>query len=926
MAYQKTAREKEIENRLRKDYFQEFDAEEVLGDVDFCVAIPSDNLQLNDREYLLWAEAKKSSNIDIRKSLVQLILTIGKAKTYEKCLPPAYLGAFDAEKIAFVPYYCAIDLFSLSHINWSVRPSDHESETFLKVFSLMSDILDREMILFNFEKDEQELRLFIKRNFISGKSKISKVRINKTNFTAIYQKWLHEVRPTINANWEVAKRQGILDADFYLADVMSKDNSYLQLKDKLRVLLCRNHYEFDREIDDMGFFKSRGAEFNDKQKAHTHFWNRYDRPPLREYWDYIVMRRDLLVPQDVREVKGAFFTPAKWVNLSHDYLAQEFGDNWQEEYYIWDCAAGTGNLLANLTNKYRIWASTLDKADVDVIHDRINAMNNASGSDNGANLLDTHVFQFDFLNDSFDNLPQMLKQIIDSDEERKKLIIYINPPYAEASNARTPSGTGSNRPGLSETYVKREYKRSLGRAANELFAQFFARVVREIPDCHLAMFSTLKILQGPNFEEFRNNFPAKLARVFLVPANTFDNVSGTFPIAFQIWHTEQKEKFKIIVSDVYSPREYKIGKKTLYSYDKGNLIIDWLRNYFDNKSRPLVFLRFLGTDFQNNSGVFLTLSPSEADVKQVKGHWMTYKNFEQMCVYFTVRHITERTWINNQDQFLSPDELWVFDRDFRSDCIVYALFHNKNRISCHDCINHFIPFTEKDVDAKDCFKSHFLIDYIKGKVEPEYIQNKKDKNTELDVFTNNEERATTVIQEELIFSAEAQKVLQAGKILWRYYHQQQSAFPDASLFDIRMHFQGFSKSKNGKLQMNSESGDSTYTGLLRELRQAHAALAKKIEPKIYEYGFLKPNYDSVVRKAEKTGFLTAEVAKPPSKPKESFPPFNEESQVEPKAGLRPNITVNIINNNKFEKPVGAVIMNGSTADIKDIIEIKKEKE
>jgi len=57
-----------------------------------------------------------------------------------------------------------------------------------------------------------------------------------------------------------------------------------------------------------------------------------------------------------------------------------------------------------------------------------------------------------------------------------------------------------------------------------------------------------------------------------------------------------------------------------------------------------------------------------------------------------------------------------------------------------------------------------------------------------------------------------------------------------------------------------------------------------------------------------------------------FPPFNEESQVEPKAGLRPNITVNIINNNKFEKPVGAVIMNGSTADIKDIIEIKKEKE
>ena len=46
MAYKLTAREKEIENRLRKDYFAAFDAEEVLGDVDFAVGIPQDELQL----------------------------------------------------------------------------------------------------------------------------------------------------------------------------------------------------------------------------------------------------------------------------------------------------------------------------------------------------------------------------------------------------------------------------------------------------------------------------------------------------------------------------------------------------------------------------------------------------------------------------------------------------------------------------------------------------------------------------------------------------------------------------------------------------------------------------------------------------------------------------------------------------------------
>ena len=132
----------------------------------------------------------------------------------------------------------------------------------------------------------------------------------------------------------------------------------------------------------------------------------------------------MLVPQDVRERKGAFFTPRKWVELSQKYLADVLGEDWQDEYYVWDCAGGTGNLLAGLTNKYNIWASTLDQADVNAMHDRI---------DHGANLLKSHVFQFDFLNDDFTKLPQGLLDIINDENKRKKLVVYINPPYAEVS-------------------------------------------------------------------------------------------------------------------------------------------------------------------------------------------------------------------------------------------------------------------------------------------------------------------------------------------------------------------------------------------------------------------------------------------------------------------------------------------------------------
>ena len=59
------------------------------------------------------------------------------------------------------------------------------------------------------------------------------------------------------------------------------------------------------------------------------------------------------------------------------------------------------------------------------MHDRIK---------NGANLLDEHVFQFDFLNDEFKKLPKPLQDIINNPEKREKLVVFINSPYAEASS------------------------------------------------------------------------------------------------------------------------------------------------------------------------------------------------------------------------------------------------------------------------------------------------------------------------------------------------------------------------------------------------------------------------------------------------------------------------------------------------------------
>ena len=85
------------------------------------------------------------------------------------------------------------------------------------------------------------------------------------------------------------------------------------------------------------------------------------------------------------------------------------------------------------------------------------------------------------------------------------------------------------------------------------------------------------------------------------------------------------------------------------------------------------------------------------------------------------------------------------------------------------------------------------------------------------------------------FSPEAKAVFKAGRELWLYYHAQPNCNVNASLYDIRAHFQG----RNAKDRMNNKSNDERYMKLITDIRDSLKILSQKIEPKIYEYGFLK---------------------------------------------------------------------------------------
>jgi hypothetical protein len=364
-----------------------------------------------------------------------------------------------------------------------------------------------------------------------------------------------------------------------------------------------------------------------------------------------------------------------------------------------------------------------------------------------------------------------------------------------------------------------KYHSQLAGANRELFAQFLIRIYNEIPNCLIANFSSLKNLSGAHFKKFRDNFRAKLERLFVCPADTFDNVNGQFSIGFSFCNTSKKEAFDHITADAFDKNGSFFDTKEIYSYHDSRYFSEWVNSFRLKSDLPIGWLE--GTtrnSFQHNSIIFILNGEKQMVVP--RGMPISSENLIRCCVCFAVRKVIPADWLNNRDQFLYPNDNWKTDKKFLSDCLAYTLFHGKNSIQTIHGVNHWIPFTEEEVNSRSKFESNFMTDYIAGRIE----------RTNGGLFSNGRKKG-----KKLVFSPEAKAVFKAGKKLWTYYHAQPKCNVNASLYDIREYFQG--RNANGK--MNNKSTDEIYNTLIADLRSALKVLAEKITPKVYEYGFLK---------------------------------------------------------------------------------------
>jgi hypothetical protein len=580
---------------------------------------------------------------------------------------------------------------------------------------------------------------------------------------------------------------------------------------------------------------------------YEYFWNTYDYVSDSETIDGIHSKLDRLTDDSQRRFEGEFYTPLDFGKKAVRYWNEALGKNWYKsgKYRIWDMAAGTGNLEYHLpaeAYKY-LYMSTLHASEADHLKKVFPSAT---------------CFQYDYLNDDVEyvflegklpfkpswKLPEKLRAELS--DPTITWIVYINPPFATAQDAKSD---GSSKKGVSKTKVEIVMDRKKTKhTKRELFAQFMFRVTHELPEnTYLGMFSTIKYLNAPDSIEYRDKFfNFKYEKGFLFHSKCFHGVTGDFPIAFLIWNLSKRKTDEVVKIDIANASSDTVGIKYLKLLEKKDVLNNWFKrpkNSIDyilpalsngitvkngnvdarHRARPdfLASICSKGNDFQNAKYITILSSPSVS----AGAFSVIEDNFEKALTLHAVRKIPKPTWLNDRNQFLIPRI--EPNKEFYNDCVIWSLFSNSNQTTAlkdvsylgrvYQINNNFFPFSIQQLKHWEIKDSDFKLQVLRG--ENRFVAN---------WILNND------------LSIEAKLVLDKAEVVYKLFFANLNKMVtknwridtwDAGWFQIR----------------RCLSEHNLATDALDELILANAQLANKILPLIEEYGFLDKDevYDSV---------------------------------------------------------------------------------
>ena len=478
-------------------------------------------------------------------------------------------------------------------------------------------------------------------------------------------------------------------------------------------------------------------------RAFETFWQQYDRGSYTlDEIKQITEIGDTLLGETSRRLRGDFYTPPIWVDRAHQMIEEELGENWRDEFIVWDPACG----MLNLTRDYRfkdgnLFCSTLFEEDL-----RISDSYNKGAV----------KFQYDFLNDDMqihdpgvtaEDILDMARngklkmpvELVEALYENKPLVIYGNPPYGSNGNGTKSDG---RKGGIAKTAVC-VLMSDLGHAKQELYTQFIwrtkelAKMFGYTSDFHFFFFNNKTFLTSPNFGKFMDELTSEFTFKdgFMMNASEFSGTSSTWGIVFshfEIGGTNQREfEYQVLGSNSDMSID-KLADWRGRSVRRGETISDWFAEVALPREKQSTFpLTKNGFDAPTAKSIYLTprsgtigyLQNQSSNVQfsdkytgmyslgfsHGHGRDITRDNLTRAAVTFSIRRSVQEVisdqkllWVRDKDIFTYPSDDLLTD-EFVADCVVYSLFDRQSKQtslrdyeyngSTYRVINEFFPFS-----------------------------------------------------------------------------------------------------------------------------------------------------------------------------------------------------------------------------------------
>lgn len=560
------------------------------------------------------------------------------------------------------------------------------------------------------------------------------------------------------------------------------------------------------------------------------FFENYNREYTSKEKDKFAEISDRLIEDTNRRNKGEFYTPTLFVDYAHKMISEQLGEDWKEKYVVWDNCSGT----KNLTRDYRfneLYCSTLEQAELE-ISKKYNK--------------EATAFQFDFLNDSLDKLPQGLKDAL---EQNKPIVFFLNPPYARNTGANNGIGTSES---VCETMVNQQMKKDkIGACSANLYTQFLYRImiIKEqynLTNVHIALFSPALFLSGDSFKVFRSHFLNKFAFKNAVQFNAshFADVANNWGISFSIWdcgETDDKNNFNYKLIDNIDGEIKEVGEKDVYNIDGQTTASKWVKS--DEKYTYVVpsfssALKLCERDgikasetmigslcsFSNNvnkNAQNVSIFSGLGNIGNGGTYVIDETNFTKCTALFSARRLVDGNWVNWADEYLAPNEGHEKYQEFVNDSLIYSLFESKsNQSSLRQ-----IDYKGKKWDIKNEF---FWL-------PKDMMLSLADDNCNDDCYndckTDSERYVYTKLQN-LDLSEEAKAVLdKASQMVIDSFKYRQAFNEENEEYQINNWDCGYYQLKAlWKVYMPEE---------FKEFKALYDKLADKMRPMVYELGFLK---------------------------------------------------------------------------------------